>query len=163
MYFTDQNIMQRWEGPRGTKFWRSWNAEMKYTNEWSSKNRLKKWDHLSNLSCLLPELFSLKCQKWLIFCSFCWCQQKLSHSLDKLFTCLFNISFNSLRSCYRLLDSELPFERHQPLNIQNFIILLLTQQFFDIFTLNISQTVTPKPMNHTIFWKNSKRSFRCTF
>ena len=40
---------------------------------------------------------------------------------------------------------------------------LLTQQFFYISTLNIWQTVTPKPMNHTIFSKNSKRSFRYTF
>ena len=44
-----------------------------------------------------------------------------------------------------------------------FHYFLLTQQFFDISTLHILQTVTPKPMNHTIFWKNSKRSFRCTF
>ena len=28
---------------------------------------------------------------------------------------------------------------------------LLTQQFFDISTLDISRRVTPKPINHTIF------------
>ena len=34
--------------------------------------------------CLLLELWSLKCQKWLIYCRFCWCQQKISHSLEKI-------------------------------------------------------------------------------
>ena len=43
-----------------------------------------------------------------------------------------------------------------------FHYFLLTQWFFDIFILNNSRTVTPKPINHTIFWKNSKRSFRYT-
>ena len=32
-----------------------------------------------------------------------------------------------------------------------FHYFLLTQQFFDISTLDISRTVTPKPINHTIF------------
>ena len=115
------------------------------------------------VSCLLPKLWSLKCQKWLIFCIFCWCQQKISHSLDKIFTCIWKILYSSLRKCYGLLDFEVPLARHQTLKIQSFITFLLTQQFFYISTLDISQTVTPKPMNHTIFWKNSKRSFRCTF
>ena len=57
---------------------------------------------------------------------------------------------------------ELPWARYKPLKIQSFIIFLLTQQFFDISPLDISRTVTPKPINHTIFWKKSKRSFTCT-
>ena len=32
-----------------------------------------------------------------------------------------------------------------------FHYFLLTQQFFDISTLDIPQMLTPKPMNHTIF------------
>ena len=32
-----------------------------------------------------------------------------------------------------------------------------------ISTLDISQTVNPEPVKHTIFWKNSKRCFRCPF
>ena len=35
-------------GPHGTEFWRSWNEEMKYTNEQSSKSRWKIWGHLSS-------------------------------------------------------------------------------------------------------------------
>ena len=37
-------------------------------------------------------------------------------------------------------------------------IIFLTQHFFYIFTLNISQKETPKPINHNIFWKKL-RSF----
>ena len=57
----------------------------------------------------------------------------------------------SFRKCYGLLDSELPLARYQPLKIQRFITFLLTQQLFDISTLNISQTVTPRPIKYTIF------------
>ena len=57
----------------------------------------------------------------------------------------------SFRKCYGLLDSELPLARYQPLKIQRFITFLLTQQLFDISTFNISQTVTPRPINYTIF------------
>ena len=98
--------------------------------------------------CLFPELWSLKCQKWLIFCIFCWCQQN-SHSFDIIFTCIWKILFNSLRKCYVLLGSELTLARYQPLKIQSFIILLLIPQFFDISILVILQTVTPKRMNDT--------------
>ena len=78
---------------------------------------------------MLPELWSLKCQKWLIFCIFCWCQQKIRHSLEKIFACIWKILFSSFRKCYGLLDSELPSARYQPLKIESFIFLL-TQQFF---------------------------------
>ena len=111
----------------------------------------------------LSKLWSLKCQKWLIFFTFYQCQQKISHSWDKIFMCIFWISlFSSLRKYYELLHSELPLARHQPMKIESFLIFLLIQQFFDMSTLDMSQAVTPKSMNHTIFWKKSKRSFRFT-
>ena len=47
--------------------------------------------------------------------------------------------------------SELPLAMYQPLEIQSFIIFLLTQQIFGVSTLDISRTVTLKPINHTIF------------
>ena len=56
------------------------------------------------LSCLHLELWSLRCHKWLIFCFFSWCQQKISHTMDKLFMCIWKILFSSLRKCYGLLD-----------------------------------------------------------
>ena len=50
------------------------------------------------------------------------------------------------------------------LTLGNIILhyFLLTQSVFDIATVNISQTVTWKPTNHTIFWKNLIRSFKWT-
>ena len=81
VYFTYRNIIERGL-PHGIEFWSSWNAKMKYTNEYSSRNRRKKWDPFY-LSRLLPELWSLKYEKCLIFCMFCWWQQKTSHSMAK--------------------------------------------------------------------------------
>ena len=40
-----------------------------------------------------------------------------------------------------ITDSELPLARCQPLKIKSLGVFLLTQQFFDIPTLNISRTV----------------------
>ena len=101
------------------------------------------------------EVMIIKISKMAHFLYFCWCQQKASQSLDKIFTCIWKILFSFLRKCYGLLDSELQLARHPPLKIPSFICLL-TEQFFNISTLDISQTITPKPMNHTIFWKNVK-------
>ena len=52
-----------------------------------------------------------------IFCNFHWCQQKISHNLEKLFTCIWKISFNSFRKCYGLSDSEPPLASYQLLKI----------------------------------------------
>ena len=35
--------------------------------------------------------------------------------------------------------------------------------FFDILIANISWTVAWTPINHTIFWKSGKRTFRCIY
>ena len=124
--FTDQNIIQRGEGLHGTEFWRSWNAEMKYTNEYSSKSRWK-----NGVICLIimftPQVMIIKMPKMAYFCIFCWCQQKISHSLDKIFTCIWKKLFSSPRKCCELLDSELSLARYQPLKIQSVIIFLLAQ------------------------------------
>ena len=89
------------------------------------------------------ELCSFKSKKWLNFYIFCWCQQK------RIFLCIWKILFGSFRKCYELLDSELPLTRYQPMKIQKFINFLLTQLFFYISSLDISQTVTPKSINHS--------------
>ena len=94
------------------------------------------------LSYLLLKLWSLECQKLLIFCIFCWCQQKISHNFHKIFTWIWKILCSSLRKCCRLLGSGLTLARYQPFKIHSFIIF-----FFDISTLDISQTVIPK-MSH---------------
>ena len=76
--------------------------------------------------------------------------------------CINLILFSTFRKRYGLLVSELPWARCQPLKIYNFGIFLLTQKFFYISTLNNLWTIFSKPINHTIFLKNSIRSFRCT-
>ena len=57
-------------------------------------------------SWLLSDLWSLKCQKWLIFCIFCWLQQNISHKLYKTFNCIWKILFRSLRKFHGLLSSQ---------------------------------------------------------
>ena len=106
---------------------------------------MKKWGHLSSYHVYSFFVFSADASKK----SVTVCRKYLRAS-ERL--------FSFYRKCYGLLDSELLLARYQPLKIQ-FHYFLLTQQYFDIFTLIISRTVTPKSINHTIIWKNSKRSF----
>ena len=135
-----------------------WNISTNKLKELIEKIGLLVW------LCLLPAFWSLKYQNWLIFCIFCWLQQKISTSLGKIFRCIWKVLFSSFRKCYGLLGSELPLARCQHLKIQCFGILLLSQHFFfDISSHNISQTVKSKaPINHIIFCKNSIRYSRCT-
>ena len=58
------------------------------------------------LSCLLLKLWSWKCQKWLIYCTFCWWQQSVSHCLGIIFRCIWMILFSSFRKCYGLSNSN---------------------------------------------------------
>ena len=127
------------EVPMDTEIWVSWNSKIKKTNEQSSKIRWKKWCNLSRYHVYSP-----------------------IYSLGKFFKCIWKILSSSFRKCYRLLGFEQPFARYYPLKIQKFRISLRTQKFFDIPFLNISQTVTPKHINHTIFWKNSIKCPRGT-
>ena len=155
-------ILQK-RGPHGTELWRSWNAKMKYTNKQSPKSRWKKKKKKNRASCLVimltPGVMVIKMCKMAHFLCFLLMPAKISHSVDKIFTCIWKILNGSFRKCYRLLDSELPLARYQP---WSFVIFFAEICFFDISTLHISRTVTLKPINHTIFGKNSKRSFRCT-
>ena len=66
------------------------------------------------LSCLLLELWSLKCQKMAHFLFFLLMTAKISLSLDKIFNCICKILFSSFRKCSGL-SSELPLARFQTL------------------------------------------------
>ena len=110
--------------------------------------------------CLLPELWSLKCQKWLILCICCWIQQNISSSLDKIFKCICKVSFGPFRKQCGLRTLELPLTKFQRLKMQDFIILFFTQKFFCLLTISHEQ-LSPKPINHTIFCNNSISSL-CT-
>ena len=117
----------------------------------------RKWGHLSSYHVYLPKLWSLKCQKWTSFCIFCWCQQKISHSLDKILMRIRKILLSSLRKRYGLLDSELPLARYQHFKIQSFVIFLLTQQvFFSTWYLTKGNSKTFEPYH---FLKDLKNIF----
>ena len=64
------------------------------------------------------------------------------------------------RKYYVLLGSELPLARCQRLKIQD--VLLLTTHNVSTHNITIShERLSSKPINHTIFCKNSIRSFMC--
>ena len=92
------------------------------------------------------------------FCIICWWLQKNCQSLGKPFKCIWKIE----RKCYELLDSEPLLVTYQSLKIKDFGIFCWLSNFSDISTINISHMLTPKPIEHTIFWKNSERFFRYT-
>ena len=128
-------------------------------------DRTQKVDEINGDICLVimftPGVMVIKISKLAHFYILYWCHQKNQSQFGENI-CIWKITFSSFRKCYGLLDSELPLARYQPLKIESFIIFLLIQQFSDISTLNISRTVTPRLFNHTIFWKNWKRSLRYT-
>ena len=119
-------------------------------------------DEKNGIICLVimltPRIIVIKMSKKFVFSAD---DSKESVSLGEILKCIWKISFDSFRKCYGLLDSELPLARYQPVKTQDFSVFFCWRiSFFDIFTLDISWVVTPKPINYTIFWKNSVRSFR---
>ena len=117
---------------------------------------------------LLPELWSLKCQKWLILHTFCWIQQKISPSLDKIFKCIwgricsFKVFFSPLRKYYGLCTLEVSLKKFQRYKIQDFGIPLFTQKFLYLSTI-FHEQLSPKFVNYTIFCNNSIISSMCTW
>ena len=83
--------------------------------------------------------------------------------MGKTIKCIWKISFSSFRKWYGLLNSQLLLARCQPLRIKNCWDFLLIHQDVRNVYLQYLTTVTSKTINHTIFWKNSIRSFRCIY
>ena len=135
-----------------------WNIPTNRAQRADEKKKKKKNRASWLVIMLTPGVMVIKMCKMAHFLCFLLMPAKISHSVDKIFTCIWKILNGSFRKCYRLLDSELPLARYQP---WSFVIFFAEICFFDISTLHISRTVTLKPINHTIFGKNSKRSFRC--
>ena len=155
MYFTEEGTPWNWT----LKVLKCKN-EIYQQIEPKEHMKKKKKNRASCLVIMLtPGVMVIKMCKMAHFLCFLLMPAKISHSVDKIFTCIWKILNGSFRKCYRLLDSELPLARYQP---RSFVIFFAEICFFDISTLHISRTVTLKPINHTIFGKNSKRSFRCT-
>ena len=103
----------------------------------------EKWGHLPSY-CVKSQSCVNRMLKITYLCVFCWWKQKNSYSVGKIRKCIWKISFSTFRKCYRLLGSEIPLARYQPLKIQDFrIFCWFGSFFFYIFILNISQAVTP--------------------
>ena len=103
------------------------------------------WGHPSSYRVHSQSYNMVRCHhKLLIFCVFCWWQQKKnSHSLNTIIKCIWKISFSYFRKCYILLDSELPLTRCQPLNIQNFRIFCWLNFYPQSLTNGISKVYLP--------------------
>ena len=90
-----------------------------------SMERAQRVDEKNGIICVVtlftPGVMVIKMSKISIFfCIFCWWQQRISHSLDKIFKHVSKILFICFRKCYGLLGSELPLAKCQPLKIQGF-------------------------------------------
>ena len=111
--------------------------------------------------CLLPELWSLKCQKWLILCTFCWMQQNISSSLDKLFKCICRVLFGPFRKYNGLCTSELPLAKFQCFKTQDFGIHICSLRNFSAvypqyLTNSSVQSLLTKPFSANL---SSLRAF----
>ena len=113
---------------------------------------MKKMGSFAYLSCLIMELWSLKCPK---NGSFFVLSVDDSIKLVAVFKWISKISFRSLRKCHELLGYELLLARCQVLELQELGISCWFSSFSNISALNITRTVTRKPTNVIFFWDNS--------
>ena len=121
--------------------------------------RVNEKNEVIRLVMFTPRDMVIKCQKWLILYNFCWIPQKLVRFWEEIFKCIWKVVFSPFRKNYGLCSSELPLAKFQHLKIQGFRIPLLTQQFFKYLSTISHKQLSPKPINHTIFYKNSIRPF----
>ena len=143
---------------------------MKCKNEIYQQIVIKEYMKKNGVICpfiMFPsKVMVIKFQKCLIFCIFYWYQQKISHSLEKIFRCISKIFFSSFRKCYGFLDSELrlPFSKRTqkylsgarkcfPLTVTNFLQSSLknttNEALFDILmTITLGVNMITKKMTH---------------
>ena len=70
--------------------------------------------------------------------------------------------FGPFRKYYGSCTSELPLAKFQRLEIQDVGITLFTQKCFWYLSTISHKQLSPKPIKHTIFCKNSIISAMCT-
>ena len=111
-----------------------WNIPTNRAKEQMKKKKKKK----NRASCLVimltPGVMVIKMCKMAHFLCFLLMPAKISHSVDKIFTCIWKILNGSFRKCYRLLDSELPLARYQPWSF----VIFFAEYVFLIFLPSIS-------------------------
>ena len=108
-------------------------CEPEYNTRWKCKNEMYQPIVICIVFMVTPGVMVIKISKLAhFFCISCWMQQKIGHSLGKMFKYILKILFRFFRKCYGLLRSELSLAWFQPLKIQGFGIFLLTQLGFFI-------------------------------
>ena len=80
--------------------------------------------------------------------------------MDKLLKCTRKTLFSSFKKFYASLGFQLPISIISSLKNTRFWIFCWLSSFYDIYTLNISRTETPKPINHIIFMKELNKIFQ---
>ena len=115
------------KGPHGTEFWRSANAEMKYTTG-IARSRSKKWVQ-KRKNC---------------YHIYFWCYGHYNVKNGSFFAFSADDSKKSVTIWGKYFS-----ESERPCLVLSFIDIFLI-----FLTSNISQTVTPKPISYTIFWTN---------
>ena len=110
-----------------------------------------------------PRVMVIKMSKMANFRIFSWWQQKINHDLSEIIKSI----WKRLRLFWKtqwIFGSWTTIDTVSTLKNTGFRFRFFCwlSNFFDISTLNISWTLTPKPINHAIFWKNSIRFFNCT-
>ena len=130
-------------------------------------DRAERVDGQNGVICLVImftlRVMIIKMSKMAHFLYFQLIPAKNQSQFKCIFTCIWKILFSSLGKMLWIIGSWATISNTSTLEDKDFHYFLLTQQFFYISTVDISETVTLKTMHYTIFWKNSKRSFRCTF
>ena len=105
------------------------------------KKWMRKMGSFVQLSCLLPELWSLKCQKCSLMAAKTQSQAKYLSGSDRP-----HLAFLEYAMDYMILSNY-----QQDSTLRNARVFLETYQFSDISILSISLTVTPKSISHTNF------------
>ena len=133
-------------------------CEPEYNTRWKCKNEMYQPIVICIVFMVTPGVMVIKISKLAhFFCISCWIQQKIGHSLGKMFKYILKILFRFFRKCYGLLRSELSLAWFQPLKIQGFGIFLLTQLGFFIHPL-----CKLYPLVHFIFVsQDHQNSFLC--
>ena len=129
---------------------------------------LEKVDWKNRVICVVPMFPSwvmvLKLSKKVHFLQFCADLSKKSKSIKAIYI------YASERSRYALSENGIVYYAMTycfgDISVWSRRILLnfcWVSIFFDILIANISWTVAWTPINHTIFWKSGKRTFRCIY
>ena len=130
-------------------------------------DRAERVDGQNGVICLVImftlRVMVIKMSKMAHFLYFQLIPAKNQSQFKCIFTCIWKILFSSLGKMLWIVGSWATISNTSTLEDKDFHYFLLTQQFFYISTVDVSETVTLKTTHYTIFWKNSKRSFRCTF